>query len=220
MCGAFTVSSFMFFHGFKPRFPIEPRYNVRPSQDAPIISQEGIDLARFGLIPPWEKTFNTKFSTINARAETVQTSRLYSRLLKQNRCLIPANSFFEWVSTESKVKQPYLFKLKHRKQFFFAGLYDTWHRDKEDEHKSFTIITTKPNAFMSKYHDRMPKILEKDQEKPWLKEDVVNYKMFFDDLYPASKMTAYPVSTLVNRPANDSPAVIEPLKPTQKFPLS
>lgn len=212
MCGAFTVSSFMFLHGFKPRFPFEPRYNVRPSQDAPIISPDGIDLARFGLVPPWEKTFNTKFSTINARAETVQTSRLYSRLLKQNRCLIPANSFFEWVTTDGKIKQPYLFKLKHRKQFFFAGLYDTWHRDKEDEHKSFTIITTTPNTFMSKYHDRMPKILEKDQEKPWLTEEHVNFDVFFKDQFPNNELEAYKVSRLVNSPANDNPAVIERLE--------
>ena len=212
MCGAFTVSSFMFFHGFKPRFPFEPSYNVRPTQDAPIITNEGIDLARFGLVPSWEKSFNTKFSTINARAETVQTSKLYSRLLKQNRCLIPANSFFEWVTTDEKIKQPYLFKLKDRKQFFFAGLYDTWHRDKEDEHKSFTIITTQPNEFMSRYHDRMPKILEKDQEKPWLKEEHVNFNLFFKDKFPSNKLEAYKVSRLVNSPANNNPTVIEPLK--------
>ncbi|KKP91812.1 MAG: hypothetical protein UR98_C0039G0003 [Parcubacteria group bacterium GW2011_GWA1_36_12] len=210
MCGAFTVSSFMFFHGFKPRMNFEPRYNVRPSQDAPIITPEGIDIARFGLVPPWEKTFNTKFSTINARSETVQTSRLYARLLKEHRALIPANSFFEWVKSDIG-KQPYLFKLKKRKQFFFAGLYDTWHKGEKDEHKSFTIITTKPNEFMSRYHDRMPKILEKDQEGPWLKEDNVNFDLFFRDQFPSSQMEAYKVSRLVNSPANDSPAVIEKL---------
>lgn len=191
-------------HGWKPR------YNISPSQFAPIVTKEGIDEARFGLVPAWSKEFKTEFSTINARAETVQTSKLYSRLLKQNRCLIPATSFFEWTTT-GKGKQPMLIKLKIRPLFYFAGLYDTWHRGDKDEHKSFTIITTRPNSFMATIHDRMPRILEKDQEKPWLTEDIVNYKVFFDDVFPATQMTAYPVSSLVNRPSNDFPEVIEKL---------
>lgn len=191
-------------HGFKPR------YNIAPSQNAPIVTKDGIDEARFGLVPPWEKEFSTKFSTINARAETVQTSKLYSRLLMKNRCLIPATSFFEWKAV-NRGKQPMLIKLKTRPLFYFAGLYDTWHKGDKDEHKSFTIITIRPNSFMSTIHDRMPRILEKDQEKPWLTEDIINYKVFFDDVFPASQMTAYLVSTLVNRLVNDSPVVIEKL---------
>lgn len=204
MCGRYSLTSYVQMHGFKPR------YNIAPSQNAPIVTEEGFEEARFGLVPSWEKEFTTKFSTINARAETVQTSKLYARLLKKNRCLIPATSFFEW-KTISKGKQPMLIKLKTRPLFYFAGLYDTWHKGDKDEHKSFTIITTRPNSFMSSIHDRMPRILEKDQEKPWLNEEIINYKVFFDDVFPASQMTAYPVSTLVNRPINDSSAVIEPL---------
>ena len=189
-------------HGWKPR------YNIAPSQLAPIVTKEGVDEARFGLVPVWEKEFNTKLSTINARAETVQTSKLYARLLKNNRCLIPATSFFEWATTDHG-KQPMLIKLKARPLFYFAGLYDTWHKGDKDERKSFTILTTRPNSFMSKIHDRQPRILEEDQEKPWLNEDIVNYKVFFGDIFPSPQMEAYPVSSLVNRPANDFAEVIK-----------
>ena len=206
MCGRYSLTSYTQMHGWKPR------YNISPSQFAPIVTKDETTEARFGLVPSWEKVFTTKFSTINARAETVQTSKLYSRLLKQNRCLIPANSFFEWVTTDEKIKQPYLFKLKDRKQFFFAGLYDTWHRDKEDEHKSFTIITTQPNEFMSRYHNRMPKILEKDQEKPWLKEKQVNFNLFFKDQFPSNQIEAYKVSRQKRIVVNDSPMLIQKLK--------
>lgn len=158
MFGRYSLTFYNKLHGFKPR------YNISPTQMAPIVTKLGVDEARFGLVPPWEKDFSTKFSTINARSETLQTSKLYSRLLNNNPCLIPATSFFEWKVT-GKGKQPMLIKLKTRPVFFFAGLFDTWHKGETDEHKSFTIITTKPNGFMASIHDRMPRILEKDQEK-------------------------------------------------------
>src|SRR3990167_7936720 len=203
MCGAYSLTSYMNMHGWKPRF------NIRPSQFAPIETIEGIKEARFGLIPSWSKEFKTEFSTINARSETIQKSKLYSRLLKKNRCLIPADGFFEWKHVDSKTKQPMYIKLKNRPLFYFAGIYETWHKGEKDEHNSFSIITTRPNAFMAEIHDRMPKILEMDQEKPWLKEEFINFDLFFKDQFPNTQLMAYPVSSLVNRPTNDSPSVIE-----------
>lgn len=214
MCGRYALWKLKEFQEkaiskVKP-YKLKPRYNIAPSQDAPIITEEGLDMARFGLVPPWEKEFETKFSTINARAENIATSRLYSRLLKGNRCLIPANAFFEWKAT-NKGKQPMLIKLKDRDTFYFAGLFDIWHKGEKEEQKSFTIITCTPNSYMATIHNRMPVILERDEEKPWIKEqDHIDFKQVLD-AYPNSQMTAYPVSTLVNRPINDSPVVIEKL---------
>jgi putative SOS response-associated peptidase YedK len=189
-------------HGWKPR------YNISPSQMAPIVTDDGPTEARFGLIPPWEKEFSTKFSTINARAETIEKSKLYARLLKNNRCLIPATSFFEWATTDEG-KQPMLIKLKTRPLFYFAGLYDTWHKGEKDEHKSFTIITTRPNSFMATIHDRMPVILETEEETPWITEkDYVDFKQVLDS-YPNKDMTAYPVSSIVNKPVNDFPEILK-----------
>jgi len=185
-----------------------PRYNLAPSQQALVKTKEGLELMRWGLVPSWSKTFSTTFSTINAKAETIETSKLYGRLLKSHRCLIPINAFYEWQVVDSKHKQPYLIKLKKRDNFALAGLYSSWYDEKDKEHRSFTIITTRPNAFMAKIHDRMPRILEKDQEKPWLEEEDVNYKMFFADQFPSSQMESYVVSTLVNSPKNNSETII------------
>ena len=54
---------------------------------------------------------------------------------------------------------------------------------REEEFKTFTIITTRPNSFMSSIHDRMPVILEKEEEKPWLEE---NRRWVINEISPGS----------------------------------
>lgn len=199
MCGRYTISSYNKMHGWKPI------YNATPSMLLPVVTKDGPDLMRWGFIPSWSKTFSTTFSTINARVEGLEESKLYGRLLKNHRCIVPANSYFEW-SKVGKDKQPYLFKLKNRELFNFAGLWSAWFDDKDNEQRSFTIITCKPNSLQSSVHDRMPVILDKEEEKSWLENE--NYKVLLDP-YPSSKMEMYPVSSLVNKPANNFKEVLK-----------
>lgn len=191
-------------HGWKPRF------NVAPSQHMPIKTAEGVRLATWGLIPKWSPKFELpKFSTINARAETIFESKLYSRPIKTQRALIPANSFFEWKKDGEK-KQPMLIHLKSRPLFYFGGIFETWH----DEEVSYSILTTEPNSFMENIHNRQPLILDKDEEKKWLDPDLVEPEQIEKLLKPTSAedFDAYPVSTLVNRPSNDTEVVTEKIQ--------
>ena len=190
---------------------LKPHYNGSPSQYLPVKTEKGLELMRWGLVPSWSKTFSTPFSTINARAEGIETSKLYARLLKTNRAIIPVNSFFEWKHGEGKTKIPMLIKDKKHSLLGLAGLWDHWFDAEKNEFRTFTILTTRPNSFIASIHDRMPVILEKDEEKPWLEEkEYIDFKQVLDP-YPENQLEAYPVSTLVNRPVNDSPSVIEQL---------
>ncbi len=190
---------------------LRPRYNGAPSQYFPIRTEDGLEMMRWGLVPSWSKDFNTSFSTINARSEGIEKSRLYGRLLKTHRCIVPVNSFFEWKADGGKLKTPMLIKIKSRPIFGLAGLWDHWFDARNEEFKTFTIITCAPNSFMEKIHNRMPVILEKADQKSWidpLLDDTASTIRFLKP-FPATQMESYPVSRLVNKPENDNPSIID-----------
>ena len=89
---------------------IKPRYNIAPTQDIAIIrfSPAGrkLSMAHWGLIPSWAKESGKSYSTINARAETVDTKPTFRAPFKHHRCLIPADGFYEW-HEEGGIKQPH-----------------------------------------------------------------------------------------------------------------
>jgi len=219
MCGRFTlVKTTELSERFDApnRLPeLKPNYNVAPSQTMPAIlpgdSNNTIQLMKWGLVPSWSKEPQTRFSTINARAEGLEDSRLYQRPFKSQRCIIPADGFYEWQKTSDK-KIPHYIHLKDKQLFGFAGLYDIWHAGQPDELYTFSIITTSANSFMQSIHDRMPVILEKQYEEPWLDQSIDDAALLYSFLkpYDNAKMTAFPVKTDVNNVRNNSPELLTP----------
>jgi len=108
---------------------INSRYNIAPTQQAPVIARlEGanrVELFQWGLVPSWAKDISIGNRMINARAETLAEKASFRRLLKNRRCLVLANGFYEW-RKEGKGKVPMWFKLKSSEPFVFAGLWDAW----------------------------------------------------------------------------------------------
>ena len=108
-----------------------PRYNIAPTQPAPVIRQHPkepvrqISTMRWGLVPHWAKDASGAASTINARSETAATKLAFRDALKTRRCLIPADGFYEWMRT-GKAKQPYCFEVNDGEWFALAGLWDRW----------------------------------------------------------------------------------------------
>jgi putative SOS response-associated peptidase YedK len=174
----------------------------------------------FPLITPgtpfWAKDDKVKFSTINARAENVAKSPAYREPFRHKRCIVPATGFYE----PDKINYPkppfpwHYFHLKDQKIFGFAGLYDVW-TDKETgkEIRSYTIITTTPNSLVGQIHDRMPVILDPEDEATWLDPDIVEPERLLPLLkqYPADKMEEWRVGDAARNPRNDSPELIKPV---------
>jgi putative SOS response-associated peptidase YedK len=104
---------------------------------------------------------------INARIETVSEKPTFRRAFLNSRCLVPANAFFEWETTEkSKVK--YKIKVRDKKLFSMAGIYDLF-TDKDNREYFGVVLLTRPaNDDMSKLHHRMPVIIDKEKEDKWL----------------------------------------------------
>ncbi|MGZ8908051.1 MAG: SOS response-associated peptidase [Methylobacter sp.] len=222
MCGRFALYSdpFTLARRFEAEEPsdMRPRYNVAPSQNIPIVREEGekrrFALARWGLIPHWAKDIKIGYSMINARAETVAEKPAFRNAFKHRRCLIPADGYYEWQAIAgTKTKQPWFIVLRDREPMAFAGLWERWRSPEGEELESCSIIVTDANGIMRPIHERMPVILAADDWDAWLRSDGKDAVVLQSLLkpYPAEDMVVWPVSTKVNSPRNDSAECLEAL---------
>ena len=132
---------------------------------------------------------------------------------RQRRCLVPASGFYEWKLVPGG-KQPYLIRLRSGALFSFAGLWETW-AGPEGELRTFTIITTEPNALMARIHDRMPAIVAREQYARWLDpslRDAAEIQRMIAS-YPAGELEAIPVGSRISNVRNQGPELIEPAGP-------
>jgi len=216
MCGRY---GFMLTGDSWRRFEIESatvhnttRYNLAPSQEAPIITRNSpkkVQLMQFGMLPFWAK--ENKGYVINARADTIFEKTMFKKSVIERRCLVPASFFFEW-QRKPDIKIPYAIKLVDEDVFAFAGIYNETEIDGK-KLLSFAIITTVPNSIMKPIHDRMPVILSKEEEDEWLDPDMIEPERIekFLDPFPSDKMKAWQISSLVNKPQNDFKEILKPI---------
>ncbi len=169
---------------FKPNRPYSPGKRVSGFSlpEVPVIKSvapENINTLLWGLIPYWVENelmaadFRTK--TLNAKAETLLEKPSFRHTLKNQRCLVLTNGFYEW-QHQGKLKIPYYISLKEDIAMPMAGLYDSWtNKNTGEVIESFTIVTTQANALMEKIHNtkkRMPVIFTKETEKNWIDPDL------------------------------------------------
>ncbi len=197
-------------------FPLQPRYNIAPTQEVAAVVREGennyVVPLRWGLIPSWARELSFGARTFNARAETMATKASFKESFRFQRCLVLANGFFEWV--KGPVKIPYLFTISGGGIFAFAGLWASWTSPEGRIIKSCTIITTTANKIVSPLHDRMPVILPRQAEDQWLDHRIYDLQVLQALLqpYPDDYLQVAQVSTIVNSPQNDLPECIRPVK--------
>lgn len=218
MCGRYTVTVAPEELGarFGAEVPPEagPRYNAAPSQTLPVMLNEDkkvISLLRWGLVPRWSKDPSTGYKMINARSETLTEKPSYREPFKKRRCLVLADSFYEWQKTPSG-KVPMRIMLKSGEPFAFAGLWEAWHDPESDAVlRTFTIITCGANDLVKPIHERMPVILPRESEAAWL-DNSAGEKVWKELLrpYAAASMQTYAVSSRVNAAGVDDPALIQP----------
>ena len=171
------------------------RFNVAPTQEILVVraspdpeeaarGEREARLMRWGLVPRWAKDLKVGSRMINAKAETLASSRAYGPLVGKyrHRCLIVADGFYEWMKAEDpkQPRQPWRFTVDGGELFAFAGL--CTRKEWEDPAErgveggwlySATIVTTDANAVVAPVHDRMPAILPgPEAEAAWLRPDL------------------------------------------------
>jgi putative SOS response-associated peptidase YedK len=221
MCGRFTQAApgEVIARVFElPETPeLAPRFNIAPTQDvaAVRIADGGrrVAMLHWGLIPSWAKERGMGARLINARAETLAEKPAFRSALRARRCLIVADGFYEWQKAGGR-KQPFFIGFRDARPFGFAGLWERWRGGGDEAVESCTIVTTEANELLAPIHDRMPVIVEPDRFAEWLDPSVTEPARVADLLRPhdPAEMQAYPVSLLVNNPANDAPGCRERLR--------
>ena len=195
-----------------------PHFNVAPetSPNIPVIvrhkSGNECRLMHWGLIPHWAADPCIGNRTINARAETLTEQPSFKSIVDRRRCIIPADGFYEW-RKEGRGKVPMWVHLRSREPFGLAGLWDVWRKPDGKRVESFTIITTEPNELVRPIHNRMPVILQREDEEQWLDASRTPFTKAKSLLksYPDELLDAHDVSTVVNSANYDAPDCVRPV---------
>jgi len=195
---------------------LRPRYNIAPSQDVAIVrataSGRELVMVRWGLVPRWSREPRTKYSTINARIESVAEKPAYRESFRQRRCLVPADGFYEWHESNG-TKTPYHIALRDGGVFAFAGLWDRW-EGADGVLESCTIIVMPANPVMQPIHTRMPAIVDPECYAGWLDRGITQRQEIMRMLQSkrSGELESHPVSNLVNSPAHDDIRCIQALQ--------
>lgn len=212
MCGRFALKNpaavrAAFDVAVMPAMP--PRYNIASAQDVLIIRAEprgrAAVLSHWGLIPWWAADARGAYSTINARAETVDVKPAFRDAFRQQRCLVPADGFYEW-RLENGVKVPHHVGRPDGAPFALAGLWDLW-RGPEGEVLSCAIIVADANALVRPLHNRMPVVIAPGDYARWLDPDYRDTASLKALLVPAPDdfFVERPASPALNNPRNEWP---------------
>jgi putative SOS response-associated peptidase YedK len=190
-----------------------PRYNIAPTQEVAVIRKDKAGprrlfrTMRWGLVPYWAKDASFGNKAINAMAETAAEKPAFRDPMRKQRCLLPADGFYEWKTLSARAKQPFNIGLKDDGLFAFAGLWDRWRAPSGQWLETCTILTTTANSLTREVHDRMPVILSREDYHRWLDPAVTDPARLRHLLAPFDPdlMKKYPVGNRVGNPANDDP---------------
>ena len=225
MCGRYAVSADVdelteIFEIDEVAGPLPgPDYNVAPTDPVPAIMERDradgrrrvLAEVRWGLVPSWSKDATGAARLINARVETLAEKPAYRKAFAARRCLLPADGYYEWYQLpDSKTKQPYFIRPAGGGLLVMAGLYEFWKAPDGTWLATTTVITTAAADEVGHIHDRMPMVVAPENWEAWLDP---GFGMGARALLtvPAPSLTYYPVSTAVNKVANDGPELITPL---------
>jgi putative SOS response-associated peptidase YedK len=193
----------------------QPRYNVAPGSEMPVIRQEPdgtrkVNFARWGFIPVWAREVQNIPQPINAKIETAAVQPMFRRAFQSNRVLVPADCFYEWKAVAGQ-KLPYLIRMQDREPFGLGGIIE-WRRIPEGIVATFAILTTAANPLVKKIHGRMPVIIRPEDYDRWLAPENrdVNNILALAEPFPERLMEAFRIGRRINIGEAEGPDLIQP----------
>jgi putative SOS response-associated peptidase YedK len=218
MCGRYTLASTAdelveAFDVPVPTFELTPRYNVAPSQLAPVVAEDRhgrrLGMLTWGFVP--RAAADVGSAIINARSESVADKPSFRDAFARRRCLIPADGFYEWKASGG-AKVPYWIHPRAGGLLSFAGIWETWSRGDAEQRHGFAILTRDANEDVAMVHDRMPVIVGADDRAAWLDRGTAP-GLLLDLLRaaPPAALAHHEVSRRVNRPSEDGAELVAPV---------
>jgi putative SOS response-associated peptidase YedK len=152
--------------------PDVPRPNVSPTEPVPVaVSHDGDRILvpmRWGLLPPFYRTANGGPLLINARAEGIAGKPAFREAIRERRCLVPADGFYEWQGEKGK-RTPFVIRPRAGGLMAFAGLWQDW-RGPDGWISTCAIVTCPANGVLAPIHERMPVVVAERDFALWLGE--------------------------------------------------
>lgn len=192
-----------------PGSPRRPEPSRIPIMRAPCGERE-IALVQWSLLPFWSRERFVRYSTFNARIETVATARSFREPFRYRRCIVPASGFYEWQETGAPRKQPWFIHDSSGRLLALAGLWDRWRGEGEQVIESCTIIVQDPDEAVADVHDRMPVILAPELYADWLDPAIEDPERLMQLLHanPGVHLDRYRVGVAVGNSRNEGPELI------------
>jgi putative SOS response-associated peptidase YedK len=222
---------------------LPPRWNVAPTLDVyAVIERDGtrrLGTLRWGFVPHWTTALKGARTPINARLETVATSKMFASAFAKRRCLLPADGFYEWqAAPDGGRKQPFHLHPPSGEPLAFAGIWTAWRdpatssdrrdaggADRTDEQGdeqgddrgvdplfSAAIVTTSATGALADIHERVPVIVPRRLWRDWLTatpEEAPHLEAAVRALGPPD-LVAEPITERVNSVQNEGPELLEP----------
>jgi len=212
MCGRYSnhVKAMLDWSALLGDWPeeIPESHNIAPGQNIAGFTSSGGFAMRWGLIPSWSDDLSGKYSTFNARIETVAQKPAYRHAWRASqRCLIPALGYYEWQKSATG-KQPFFIYYEDFQPLFFAGLYEPLREP--DIPMSCTMLTRPAREDLIHIHPRMPVVVSLADVEPWLQGDENTAETLVTRV-ESLPLHGYPVSTRVNNARNEGDDLIQPL---------
>ncbi|MEV6691460.1 SOS response-associated peptidase [Micromonospora sp. NPDC051196] len=198
-------------------------YNVAPTDPVPLVrldaqGHRALSLGRWGLVPTWSRSPANAARMINARAETVATSRAYAPAFARRRCLVPADGWYEWVRQPGGSKQPYYMTSVDGSVLAFAGIWSVWDAP-SGPLLTLSVVTTAALGELAEVHDRMPLLVPPEKWATWLgPADDPTRLLAPPPLDWLATVEIRPVGPAVGNVRNDGPELIArvPLPPAAR----
>lgn len=197
---------------------VKPRYNISPAARVPVIvSRDGkpaIEQMIWGFVPAGAKDTNSifRYKTFAAKSEKILETHTYRTAVRTQRCLIPANGFYEWKNTTGG-KKPFYISPRAGGLFAMAGIYSEWTDPEGTTHGICAVITIDSETDNDMIPSRLPVIVDRADEAAWLDPEVSDLSTLFQIMrpYDVEKLDIIPVSDAVNSPKPDTPELIKRL---------
>ena len=211
-----------------------PDYNVAPTKRVftvvqrhprdeegkpdPERTERSLRVMKWGFVPHWAKDPSVGSRMINTRSESVAEKPAFRSAIKRQRCLMPADGWYEW-RREGKLKQPFYLTKRDGSSLALAAIWSTWRAKDAEEGEpplvTCSVLTTEAVGPLGEIHDRMPLVLPEDAWRAWLDPDRedVSELLVPPTMELVDVLELRPISDEVNNVRNNGPQLLEPIDP-------
>ena len=146
-------------------------YNIGKGDDAWVLACIDdvlhVQRMRWGLVPAWSKTPDTRYNTITARLQRAPRSRIFAKAWQSRRCVVPIGGYYKWDRTR-KPAVPHFIQEASGQALCVAGLWESWTGEDGSELRSFAILTHETRAIPPPLTPDGPVFLSPRAARLWL----------------------------------------------------